>query len=178
MNAEQLDQLKHWISKEIARQVYDMKKQLNREIAEHLNTAEIEILARVREGVRADTDRKVKTAADFASREVERLDKKLENMNNAVVVADIAANAKNTREVSLAVGQQVYTKIMDKINNEIVPKVNNMVQWVNYNMQDGGEVADEYRRAVEMDMRHDTEYITDGKSNPLISPHVRLFFED
>ena len=78
--------------------------------------------------------------------------------------------------------QNVYTNVINKINEEIVPKVNTMAEWVNYNMQDGNDLVDQYRRAAEKQTNKiDPEMglLTYGKTDKrIISPHVRTFFEN
>jgi hypothetical protein len=58
-----------------------------------------------------------------------------------------------TGAITQAASQKVYAAVISEINTKIVPKVDNMVQWVNYNMQDGGEIVTDYRRAVEHQSR-------------------------
>src|SRR6185312_6764485 len=111
----------------------------------------------------------------------------IDRANNQIVVANnqqLAVANEKTREMIIAVGQQVcdtvYERVITEINTEVVPKVNNMVQWVNYNMQDGGEVVDSYRRAVEHQHRPDSKIklLTDGKKDKrIITEHIRTFFE-
>lgn len=78
------------------------------------------------------------------------------------------------------VAEKVYKEVVDEINEKIVPQVNNMVEWVNYNTQDGGEVVDRYRRAAELQANKidpTVKFITDGKHDKrIISEHVRTFF--
>ena len=89
-----------------------------------------------------------------------------------------------SNEIVLAIGSQieqsVYASVINKINEELVPKVNNMAEWVNYNMQDGNDLVDQYRRAAEKQTNTDgMGLLTYGKTDKrIISPHVRTFFED
>lgn len=76
---------------------------------------------------------------------------------------------------------RVYDQVVADINETIVPQVNNMVEWVNHNMQDGNETVDRFRRAVESQHRLDPRImlLTDGKRDDrIISPHVRTFFSN
>lgn len=166
----------------------EAKVQINREIVEDLGVLEGVIMKKIS----AEIDRRIKVAIRDAVNDIEKevvdninqsIDKKI---NNQIVVANnnqLAIVKKNTKELVLAVGQQVqntvYNRVLGEINEKIVPQVNNMVQWVNYNMQDGGEVIDSYRRAVEHQNRLDPtiNLLTDGKDDKrVISPHVRTFF--
>jgi hypothetical protein len=95
-----------------------------------------------------------------------------------LVLATPGAGA-GARELAL-VGQQicdsVYEQVITEINEQIVPKVNDLVEYVNYRLQDGNEVVDSYRRAVEHRCVG-TKLITDGVDDSrIISEHVRLFF--
>ncbi len=82
---------------------------------------------------------------------------------------------------AIAIGEQVYTQIITEINRDVVPKVNQLMQWVNYNMQDGGEIVTDYRRAVEHQTNDGTMLLTDhaeAGDDRLIAPNIRLFFSE
>lgn len=183
--------LKQWISEEITRQLREMKTQLNHELVEDLRVIQQKITEDISQQIlvkiSGEVDRKTKTAVSHAVEDVRRdVDARLDKVNGQLVVANnkqLAVVKQNTKELMLAVGQQVqtqvYSRIIGEINEKIVPRVNNMVQWVNYNMQDGGEVVDQYRRAVEYQANKTApglEMITNGEDKNIISPHVRLFF--
>jgi RNA processing factor Prp31 len=81
-------------------------------------------------------------------------------------------------EVSNEISDHVYDRIVGDINRDIVPEVSKMIEWTRYQLQDGNEVVDSYRRAVERQAR-DVLLLTDGKNdNSIISPEVRVFFTD
>lgn len=75
---------------------------------------------------------------------------------------------------------EIFGQIVDEINEKVVPQMNTAMQWVSYNMQDGGEVVDGYRRAFEQQTNKldpNVKLLGYGKTdNRIISPHVRTFF--
>lgn len=196
--------LRAWISAEITMQLRELKEQINKEVVEDLKILQKtiadevtrEVIGQVTTRMNGDIDRKVKSATtrlvDSARTEIiSNVEKKIAHIdrtNNQIVVANnqqLAAANEKTREMIIAVGQQVcdtvYERVITEINTEVVPKVNNMVQWVNYNMQDGGEVVDSYRRAVENQHRPDPKIklLTDGhRDKRIITEHIRTFFSD
>lgn len=191
------DTLKQWISGEITLQLRELKQQINREIIEDLEIIKKQVTEDVIRDVTArlqpEIDRKARGAVNRIGDDLRRelddtVDKKISGMNNQIVLANdrqIAMVKQTTKELVMAVGQQVtnsvYTKVIGEINEKIVPKVNNMVEYVQYQMQDGGEVVTNYRRAVEAQsnkhLQPGMKMITDGKNDrQVISENVRLFF--
>lgn len=175
--------LQQLISAEITSQLTELKEQLNREIVEDFNT--------MKELLRKEIIEDIKKYIELKNNKVERIvDDKIQQemtkMNQAVVSANSSQQAVTKHIVQTAAKQiqtQVYNKILGEINEKIVPKVDNMVQWVNYNMQDGAEVVNNYRRAVEKQSRpSDNKLLTDGSDRPadsrVISQHVRTVFSD
>ena len=160
-------------------------------IREQLRFCSLIDVAVLRQEITDDIMEKISTrsVSTAASPELTALiDEKINKKVSEATVANesqlVVANEKN-REMMEVVGQQVcdavYDQVINEINENIVPKVNNMVQWVNYSMQDGGEVVDSYRRTVEKTLCSDpnVKLITDGKNDKrIISEHVRLFFDD
>jgi len=72
---------------------------------------------------------------------------------------------------------RVYEQVVAEINSTIVPVLDKTLKWIGYNLQDGHEVADNYRREFEK-QACPTLTITDGHVDKrVISPHVRTFFE-
>jgi hypothetical protein len=131
------------------------------------------------------------------SADIANLEKKLTAVEKSVetttanVRKDIAKNQlaivtksdERNRELILAVGQQItnttYKKVMEEINREIVPKINNMASFVAYQMQDPTEIITDYRRAVHNQSEASTAgRITDGNDRHVISEHVQVFFRD
>ena|ERR1700743_2014065 len=167
------------IANEITLQLRELKRQINIELTHDLNVLRDQIMADIMHNVTNEIDRKIKHAVEKSLSEV-RSD--ISNMNSQLVVTnerDAALIKQTTKElitkVSKHVCDEVYGRVVGEINTTIVPKVDNMVKWVNYNMQDGGEIIDKYRRTVEN--QNETLSITDGsRDSRIISPYVRMFF--
>jgi N-formylglutamate amidohydrolase len=89
---------------------------------------------------------------------------------------------EQTKQMMQAVGQQItnaaYKRVIADINRDIVPKVNSMVEFVNYQMQDPGEIVTDYRRAVHQQANEGQKLLTDGNDKHVISEHVSLFFRE
>lgn len=140
--------------------------------------------------ISAEIARQLQVIRDKDSNDISReIDKRFSENNNQLVVANnnqLNQMKEATREIVLAVGNQieasVYEKVVGEINENIVPQVNNMVEYVNYKLQDGGEVVDGYRRAVEHQANKidpNVRLLTYGKTDKrIISDHIRTFFED
>lgn len=104
--------------------------------------------------------------------------KKIPQTNN-MQLARVDASSKEITAIVQKATDQVYDDVMNEIDRTITPKVNRMVQWVNYNTQDGAEIVDSYRRQVEKQSGPSNMMITDGKKDKrVISANVRTFFED
>lgn len=191
---DKLSELQLWIRGEIAAQLSEMKTQINASIVADLKVIQQQII----DVVSADNDKKIKKAvskngwhfhekideqiATAVAKSVENSENEQRSRNNQLALV----RKQETTEMVLAVCQKaqttIHNNIMRKINEDIVPKVNNMVQWVNYNMQDGAGVVDEYRRQVEhQSVKFDPnmKLVTDGKRDDrIISPHIRTFFSN
>lgn len=180
-------QLKKWLSAEITKQLLELKEQIINELTDDIISMQQQITTNILSKLTIDIDRKIKGETSEIKKEMrDNVDKQIDKVNNQIVTSNdkqLTLVKQNTREIVLAVGAQVqsavYSKIIGEINEKIVPQVNNMVQWVNYNMQDGGEVLDKYRRAVEHQSTGSTFAITgNGDNGKIITPHVRMFFSD
>jgi hypothetical protein len=91
----------------------------------------------------------------------------------------VALVQRETQTAVAAMGRRVYAQVITEINERVVPQVDSMMQMMRYKMEDGTEVIDSYRRAVEYQSRaaDGTLAITDGTIDKrVISPHVRMFF--
>jgi hypothetical protein len=173
------------INAEVTKQLREMKQQLNKEIVEDLQA--------MRSGIREDITRQI---TDMIQREVSAqmqqatapggvIDKKINKHSDAIIEVNnrqLVAARESTKELVQHIGQgicnTVYGQVIGELNEKIIPKVNNMVQWVNFKLEDGHEVVDLYRRAVEYQANSaDLRLITDGKKDErIISEHVRTFF--
>ncbi len=169
------------ITNEITNQLRELKAQLNKEIVEDLQVMRNEITkavtAHVDEKIAQEIERQFKAHHTTIAAEV---DKKL-----AASDKQIALSRQSTNDIVQKMGQNIYSevygRIMGDINKRIVPEVNKMVQWVNYNMQDGNAIVDSYRRDVEKqsEAERGVLHLTDGKKDErIISPHVRTFFSE
>lgn len=153
------------ICAEVTSQLQVLKKQLDIEVQEDISAVSDKI--RKSETKLTDTVDKIK----------EQLGATQLQMVTTTATRDlVAATGKQ-------VAQQVHTQIVNMLNKDIVPKLNNMVQYVNYQMQDTGEVITDYRRAVERQanehLQPGQKMLTDGKvDKQVLSEHVRMFFGD
>lgn len=75
-------------------------------------------------------------------------------------------------------GEKVYSQIIKEINTTIVPRIDKMVEWINYNIQDDDTTVRDYLSAVEL-VSNPTGSLTNGKTDSrFITPYVRTFFEN
>lgn len=176
--------LRNWIANEITSQLMELKQQINIELTRDLGALRNQIVSDVTCALSSEIDRKIKIANERASADISRMRNDVANMSSQLVVANdnnIALIKQNTKELMTGIGQhvcnQVYDRVVDEINTTIVPKVDNMVKWVNYNTQDTVDIVDKYRRAVEKQSHDPTKLITDGsRDSRIITPHVRMLF--
>lgn len=174
---------KEQISAEITAQLRELKEQLDFEHSIQINRMQAQIDAQMK--LIAAHEREIQSIKLAVSNTTKDLDVKLNKHNNSIQVYNdqMELNNKQTKEMVISVGQQVcksvYNKVITEINEKIVPKMENLVQYVNYNMQDGAEVVNDYRKAVYANDQLDTLTLTNGSAdNRVISEHVRLFFGD
>lgn len=180
----QTDELRHWISNEITSQLYELKDQLNKEIAHNMLTLKSQIVQEVTRNLAESKEYNSTSKVSLNDNESARS----KSADNQLA---ITRQMNEQKKMMLAISQQVcekmcdqvsesvYNRVVDEIDNKIMPQVNNMVEWVNYNMEDGGVVVDKFRRAVEKQSYNNNKMITDGKNHPgVISPYVRTMFAD
>ena len=179
------DDLKQWISAEITNQLKELKDAINRELVNDLKLMQTQITKQVV----AELTPKISYEASKVKSFTDDLRRDMDKSNNQIALTNtqqIVAVKQATRELVMQVGQQitnqVYGKVLGEINEKIVPKVNNMIEFVKYQTQDGGEINDSYRRAVHAQSNphlDSTKLITDGRNDPqILSPHISLFFGD
>jgi hypothetical protein len=167
--------------KYITSQLVAMKKQMDLELSSDLEKLRVSIVSEIMKKVSEQISQKVNSATATV---VESLDKKINDNNKQIVSANnnqLQVVKQTTKELMLAVGQQVtdtvYNKVIGEINSTIVPQVDNLIRFVHYNAQDGGEIVTDYRRAVEAQSNaEDMKMLTNGNTSHVISQHVRTFF--
>lgn len=157
---------------EVARLRDEINKDLVRDLEELRSVITKDVLAVMQEEFkRRDSQTK------------EALDKQIATANNKQLAITKAA----TKELAVAVSEQAtrnaYQMIMKKVNETIIPQINNMVEWVNYNTQDTGELITNYRRAVEQQSHsEDVKLIGSSKGEDKKSwghnGNIRLYFND
>ena len=170
-----------FIRSEITSQLLAMKTQIDIELAQDMQNLEKRLLAAIGNAVAA-TEQKTTANIDAVKREV---DTKVASAKNQIVLANsnqLATVNEQTKQLIQVAGQQIvnaaYKKVIGEINRDIVPKVNNMIEYVNYQMQDGGEVVTDYRRSVHEQANGGMKAITDGDNRHIISENVSLFFRE
>ncbi len=74
-------------------------------------------------------------------------------------------------------GSLVYREVIEELNEKVVPQVTQMVNYVNYSLQDGQEIVDEHRSKLETQLNNldpNIKLITDGRNDKrILSPYVR-----
>jgi hypothetical protein len=168
---------KSFIREEITKQLRSLKKQIDIEISSDLEKLDAKFAAALSEAT--------KKAADDVTRVRSEVDAKVDTAKNQIVATNsnqLAVVRESNRKMLQEVGQQItnatYKKVVAEINRELVPKLNGMVEYVNYQMQDTTELVTDYRRAVNDQVNGGQKYITDGNNKGIISEHVSMFFRD
>ncbi len=153
---------KRVIREEVTRQLSILKSQLNEEISK--------AFADMTKKITLDIDQKL-------SQKTEEAVANTMSRQLALVASDrrneLAVEREVTQKLIQATGQQicknVYGKVVDDINKKIVPKVNNMVDFVTYKMNDGEEVINNFRRGI---------HERNSQPGVQISENVGLFFNE
>jgi hypothetical protein len=166
-----------FIRAEITAQLLLMKRQIDLEIAEDIKGVE----ERIKTHIASAEQRTTAAVAEVRS----SVDTKVTAAKSQIVLANnnqLATVQEQTKQMMQAVGQQItnaaYKRVIADINRDIVPKVNSMVEFVNYQMQDPGEIVTDYRRAVHQQANEGQKLLTDGNDKHVISEHVSLFFRE
>jgi phage I-like protein len=72
--------------------------------------------------------------------------------------------------------KQTYEKVITEVNQKIVPRIDGLIEYVNYQNQDGQEIITDYRRAVDHRV-NGQQFLTDGQDDDrILGPHTSLFF--
>ncbi len=183
------------ISEEITRQLIELKAQLNKEILEDLKVLQQQITHDVINAIESNLMVNVNGGMKRMNRDIQAVKATVSHVNE--VVCELKTNPpaaqnnqlavmgrKETKNLVLAVVQQakdeVFNQVMCEVNETIVPQVERMVEWVNYNTQDGGEIVTDYRRAVEHQANGSKlKMLTYGKTDKrIITPHIRTFWSE
>lgn len=175
-----------WISGQITSQLIQLKKQIDTELVADIEGLKEQLLAAITSQISKSEARTEATVANASAELKQTIDTKIATTNNQIVLANkqqLVTVRETTKELIQAVGQQIttaaYKKVIGEINEKIVPKIENMMQYVNYQMQDGGELVTDYRRAVDREAnKTGTKMITDGNDKHIISENVSMFFRE
>jgi len=171
---------RQWISQEITMQLFELKDQLNKEISRDISIMKQQIIQELKISQDHSIDRNTsyKSSHKGSQRNTPN-DQQLAIINPEQKKMMIAISRQVCEKMCNQVSEVVYNRIVDEIDTKIMPQVNNMVEWVNYNMEDGGIVVDKFRREVEKQSSGETKFLTDGKNQKnIISPYVRTMFAD
>lgn len=180
------EEQQRWISDQITTQLIQLKKQIDTEIVADIEGLKEQLMAAISSQISKSEARTEATVANASADLKQAIDTKIATTNNQIVVANkqqLVTVRESTRELIQAVGQQIttatYKKVIGEINDKIVPRIENMMQYVNYQMQDSGEIVTDYRRAVDREAnRSGAKMITDGNDKHVISENVSVFFRD
>ena len=96
----------------------------------------------IRRCVRAELDQQKSTIVKDVKNE-------LDGGMQLVIARNNDLQVQTVKQISNEVGAKIYKKIVDDINTKIVPQVERVAEWVNYNVQDGTEIVNEYRQGVQ-----------------------------
>lgn len=172
---------KAFIRSEITSQLIALKKQIDVELQEDIAKLEKKLLSAVKDAISSSEARQTEEISKVKG----DIDAKVATAKNQIVVSNsnqLATVQETTRNMMQVVGQQAanaaYKKVIAEVNRELVPKLNNMVEYVNYQMQDTTELVTDYRRAVHNQASQGTKLLGDGNDKHIISENVSLFFTD
>jgi hypothetical protein len=169
---------------EIQRQLVLLKRQLDKELAEDLKKLRTElraeILAELRGAARdAAVDAARDAARDAVRAEIPKAKSELEStLNNQLATRSETAGRELVATACRQMGNVVYKKVIEEVNHTLVPKIDNMATWLNYQTQDTAELVNDYRRAVYKQNCEGQLALTDGgkPNKPYIQPGVDVFF--
>jgi hypothetical protein len=171
----------------------ELKFQLNRDIVEDMEVMKCQIIKELTSSLTDKMRQMIALSVADAKRDMmvelaAKLDARVDNNNKQIVLANnkqLGAIKEITKEIVKTAGaeieSQVYKKVINDMNTRIMPQLNNMASWVNFNLEDGNEIVNNYRNAVEYEA-HGTDFLrlegSGKKDSRIISPHVRTFFKD
>ncbi len=147
----------------------EILKEVKTELIEELQTMRDIITKDVMDSARTmimkeiDILKKAQVSNDLKKDILSDVEKKIGQMNNQLVVSN-NKQITATKQVAKDIARVVKREVIEEINTTLVPKINSMQEWLNYNTQDTGEVINDYRMAVEYNSRmDDLKAITTGK---------------
>lgn len=171
----------------------ELKYQLNRDIVEDMEVMKCQIIKELTLSLTDKIKQLIAQSVADAKRDmmtelVAKLDSKVDNNNKQIVLANnkqLGVIKEITKEIVKTAGAEieshVYKKVINDMNTRIMPQLNNMASWVNFNLEDGNEIVNNYRNAVEYEA-HGSDFLrlegNGKKDSRIISPHVRTFFKD
>lgn len=90
------------------------------------------------------------------------------------MISDALSSKKNNElVVSEQIADNAANKVMVELKSTVLPQINNIIQWVGYQVQDGAELVDEYRRDINQSSNNLIEYQRDPR---VIGPYVRTMY--
>lgn len=196
------------VAEEVAKIRQEIKAEINREIARDLKLLRDQIVQDVLVETKVYIDEKLaalptgggggvnlealkKELVKEVDRKVASANTQLVAVNNQQLIVAKQAMKDSIRElvpvIKKEVGKEVYAVVISEVNEKIVPQVNNMMEWVNFQTQDTGELITQYRRAVHKvaEGENSGKAITyegksggGGKKKTDLGANVSLFFEN
>lgn len=175
---------------EITKQLTRMKMEINQNLVDDLKEMRELITKDVIDAVQSYLDKELiklhhgGSARDIKNEVMADMNKKMADMNNQIALVgdkQLVATKQMAETITSAASKQIYQAVLTEINDKIMPKVNNMVQWVNYQTQDTTELITDYRHAVaEQSYNSDRKFLAikgeDKKS--WAGGNVRVMWDD
>ncbi len=100
-----------------------------------------------------------------------------ENRELVRVVSDISRNMMVA--CAKKITADTYNKVMTSVEEQVLPKINNAMEWYNFQTQDGDVINNEYRQALAREDEGGQKMIGTGKNDKYrVSDQVRYLFDD
>ena len=175
-------EIEHMISAEVKKQLKIFAKKLNNDINTLLQKSEARInathkkeLENLRESLKRTTDR-----VDKTENTLNETNNRLTETNTQIVLAGDSQRLQ-TKKMIVSVGSQIQKQVYDSVNKklqtEVIPKLQNMVQMVNYHTEDTTDLVNSYRMAVHnQDNEIQHNMLTDGTDKRVITQHISTVF--
>ena len=173
MNAKQVRDI-------VQEELVKLKRQIDAEFMKDLAELKYELVGMINEMKDAEVIQPMNKSTQ------DNIECMRENTDNQIVSIreetkqQLAQLRESTKELIVKFGAEVqkntYNKVIDNINKTIVPRMDNLIEYVNYHNQDGQEIITNYRRAVD-DRVNGQKMLTDGVDDGrIISENVSMFF--